>query len=126
MNKLLYLCHPLVLSSPKIILLYVSKLHIVLGKLLTNLTSRDNNAKLAPELLCRAHVSSLVISVLCLRTVGSLAYTGNSSNRTNYMRVYPGKSRKILNYVLQLDAFCIKSFVFLFDLFTTLFIKRTG
>jgi hypothetical protein len=57
----------------------------------TNLTSKNNKARIAPELLCRADVSSLVTSVLCLRTVGSMAYTGNSSNRTNYLRLSPGE-----------------------------------
>ena len=70
----------------QIILQYVLKLRVVLGKLLTNLTSRNNDATLAPELFCCADVSSLVTSVLCLRTVGSMAYTGNRSNTTNYMR----------------------------------------
>jgi hypothetical protein len=65
----------------------VSKLHVVLGKLLTNLTSSDNNAMLAPELLCPANVSSLVSAVLCLSAVGGIAYTGNGSNETNYMRL---------------------------------------
>jgi hypothetical protein len=56
----------------------------------TNLTSRDNIETLPPDLLCRADVSSLVTSVLCLRAVASVAYTGNGSNRTNYMRHSPG------------------------------------
>ena len=61
----------------------------------------DNNATLAPELLCHADVSSLVTSVLCPRTVGSMAYTGNGSNRTNYMRLSSGNWKKILNSLLQ-------------------------